>query len=118
MSTEAGAGEEGKTMGRDFIRYGELLSQIKERIRRAQVKAALSANAGMILMYWDIGRMIHERQQHEGWGAKVVPRLSQDIRNEFPEVKGFSKRNIGLSLLSEISCSQNNFATICGKNTS
>ena len=82
-------------MRQDLTRYGELLTQIKDRIRRAQVKATLSANAEMILMYWDIGRMIHERQQHEGWGTKVIPQLSLDIRNELPKVKGFSERNIG-----------------------
>jgi len=82
-------------MKQDLTRYGELLTQIKDRVRRAQVKATLSANAEMILMYWDIGRMIHERQQHEGWGTKVIPQLSLDIRNELPKVKGFSERNIG-----------------------
>ena len=81
-------------MNRDLAQYGELFTQIKVRIRRAQVKATLSANAEMILMYWDIGRMIHNRQQHEGWGAKVIPQLSQDIRNELPEIKGFSERNL------------------------
>jgi predicted nuclease of restriction endonuclease-like (RecB) superfamily len=81
-------------MGQDLTRYGELLTQIKDCIRRAQVKATLSANAEMILMYWDIGRMIHKRQQHEGWGAKVIPQLSRDIRNELPEIKGFSERNL------------------------
>ncbi len=82
-------------MSQDLTRYGELFTQIKARIRQAQVKATLSANAEMILMYWDIGRMIHERQEREGWGAKVIPQLSRDIRNELPEVKGFSERNIG-----------------------
>ncbi len=53
-------------MSQDLTQYGELLAQIKGRIRKAQVKATLSANAEMILMYWDIGWMIHERQQHEG----------------------------------------------------
>jgi hypothetical protein len=81
-------------MSQDLTRYGELLTQIKDCIRRAQVKATLSANAEMILMYWDISRMIHERQQHEGWGAKVIPQLSRDIRNELPEIKGFSERNL------------------------
>lgn len=81
-------------MKQDLIQYVKLLTQIKDRIRRAQVKATLSANAEMISMYWDIGRMIHERQQHEGWGAKVIPRLSLNIRNELPEVKGFSERNL------------------------
>lgn len=81
-------------MSRDLTQYGELFTQIKTRIRQAQVKATLSANAEMILMYWDIGRMLHNRQQHEGWGAKVIPQLSQDIRNELPEIKGFSERNL------------------------
>ena len=45
-------------------------------------------------MYWDIGRMIQERQDHEGWGTAVIPRLARDIRNELPEEKGFSERNI------------------------
>lgn len=78
-----------------LVLYGNLLSDIKTRIRQAQVKATLSANAEMIAMYWDVGRMIYERQQHEGWGTGVIPRLAKDIRNELPKVKGFSERNIG-----------------------
>ncbi len=74
--------------------YGNLLSEIKTRIRQAQVKATLSANSEMILMYWDIGRMIQERQDREGWGTAVIPRLARDIRNELPEEKGSSERNI------------------------
>ncbi|MBI4620191.1 MAG: hypothetical protein HY739_08530 [Desulfobacterales bacterium] len=77
-----------------LVLYGNLLSDIKTRIRQAQVKATLSANSEMILMYWDIGRMIQERQDHEGWGTAVIPRLARDIRNELPEEKGFSERNI------------------------
>ena len=75
--------------------YATLLSDIKTRIRTSQIRAALSANAEMIAMYWDIGRMIHQRQQKKGWGSAVIPRLSRDIRNELPEIKGFSERNIG-----------------------
>jgi len=75
--------------------YADLLGDIKARIRQGQIKAGLSANAEMILMYWDIGRMIRERQQEKGWGAGVIPRLAKDIRNDMPEVKGFSERNIG-----------------------
>jgi predicted nuclease of restriction endonuclease-like (RecB) superfamily len=75
--------------------YTELLKHIKSRIRTAQIKAVLSANAELIYMYWDIGKMIEERQQQEGWGTAVIPRLSKDIRNELPKVKGFSERNIG-----------------------
>ena len=78
--------------------YANLLSDIKLRIRQAQIKATLSANTEMILMYWDIGQMILARQKHEGWGAGIIPRLSRDLLNELPELKGFSKRNIGYML--------------------
>lgn len=76
--------------------YPCLLNDIKSRIRTAQIKATFSANREMILMYWDIGRMIAARQKKEGWGAAVIPRLARDIRNEMPELKGFSERNIKL----------------------
>lgn len=75
--------------------YAALLTDIKTRIRAAQVRATLGANAEMLAMYWDVGRMIEQRQKVEGWGAAVIPRLARDIRNELPEVKGFSERNIG-----------------------
>lgn len=81
-------------MTTDLTLYADLLGDIKARIRQAQVKATLAANAEMILMYWDIGRLITERQQREGWGAGVIPRLSRDLHNELPESKGFSERNI------------------------
>jgi len=81
-------------MKNDLQHYPDLLNTIKARIRQAQIKASISANAEMILMYWDIGRMIHERQQEKGWGTGVIPRLAKDIRNDMPEVKGFSERNI------------------------
>jgi predicted nuclease of restriction endonuclease-like (RecB) superfamily len=82
-------------MSNELAFYGELLGEIKGRIRQGQVKAALSVNTEMILLYWDVGKMIHARQQQEGWGTGVIPRLSRDIRNELPELKGFSERNIG-----------------------
>lgn len=82
-------------MPQKLVQYAELLSLIKQRIRQGQVRAVLSANAEMILTYWDIGRMILERQKQEGWGASIIPRLARDLRNELPEVKGFSERNIG-----------------------
>ena len=77
-----------------IVLYANLLSDIKTRIRRAQVKATLSANAEMIMMYCDIGSIIYKRQQQEGWGAGIIPRLSKDLHNELPDVKGFSERNI------------------------
>lgn len=75
--------------------YRDLLGDIKTRVRQGQRRAALSANSEMIHMYWDIGRMIAARQEKEGWGAGVIPRLAVDLKNELPEQKGFSERNIG-----------------------
>ena len=82
-------------MSTKLVHYAELLGLIKQRIRQGQTRAVFAANAEMVLTYWDIGRMILERQEQEGWGASVIPRLSRDIRNELPGVKGFSERNIG-----------------------
>ena len=75
--------------------YRDLLGEIKARVRQAQHRAALSANGEMIRMYWDIGRMIAARQVREGWGTGVIPRLTADLKNELPEQKGFSERNLG-----------------------
>ena len=83
-------------MKNQFTQYGELLNRIKARIRQGQTRAILSANVEMICTYWDIGRMICERQVTAGWGAGVLPRLSRDLHNELPEVKGFSVRNLKL----------------------
>lgn len=74
--------------------YPELLADLKSRIRSAQVRAALSVNRELVLLYWQIGRSILHRQGEEGWGAKVIDRLSVDLRREFPEMKGFSPRNL------------------------
>ena len=74
--------------------YRNLVGEIKTRVRAGQHRAALSANAELIAMYWDIGRMIAARQKTEGWGAGVIPRLAADLKNELPELKGFSERNI------------------------
>jgi predicted nuclease of restriction endonuclease-like (RecB) superfamily len=76
-------------------RYHDFLMQVKTRIQTSQVRAVLSVNAELIHLYWDIGWMIDKKQKEEGWGAAVIPKLSRDIRNELPEVKGFSERNIG-----------------------
>ncbi|MFZ7111890.1 MAG: PDDEXK nuclease domain-containing protein [Desulfatiglandales bacterium] len=67
---------------------------MKHRIQQAQTKAVLSANLEMLLLYWDVGRMIQKRQKEKGWGAGVIPRLSRDLRNELPEIKGYSERNL------------------------
>ena len=76
------------------VSYGELLEDLKVRIRAAQVKAVLSVNRELIALYWDIGRSIVERQRAEGWGKAIVERLSDDLGREFPGLEGFSARNI------------------------
>jgi predicted nuclease of restriction endonuclease-like (RecB) superfamily len=74
--------------------YAPFLGAVKDRIRAAQVKATLSANAELIQLYWDIGRAIAAMQEKEGWGTGVIPRLARDITNDMPEIKGFSERNL------------------------
>jgi len=74
--------------------YAELLQLLKERIRKAQIRASLSANRELVLLYWQIGRDIIVRQAAAGWGAKVIDRFAVDLRREFPEMKGFSSRNL------------------------
>jgi predicted nuclease of restriction endonuclease-like (RecB) superfamily len=74
--------------------YGAFLADLKTRIRRAQVKASLAANRGMIELYWDMGKSIVERQRREGWGKSVVRRLACDLQAAFPGVRGFSPLNV------------------------
>jgi predicted nuclease of restriction endonuclease-like (RecB) superfamily len=74
--------------------YTQWLKEVKERIRSAQQKAVLAANSEMILLYWQMGRDILERQVMQGWGTKVIDRLADDLRREFPGMKGFSSRNL------------------------
>src|SRR5262245_47671830 len=74
--------------------YAELLEDLKQRIRSAQVKAAVAVNRELLLLYWDIGREILQRQRQEGWGAKVIDRLGDELRRAFPAMKGLSPRNI------------------------
>lgn len=83
-----------KSAGDVPVNYGELLEDLKVRIRAAQVKAALSVNRELIALYWDIGRSIVERQRAESWGKAIVERLSDDLGREFPGLEGFSARNI------------------------
>ncbi len=74
--------------------YDEFLRDLKERIRNAQVRAGLAVNRELVLLYWQVGRDILIRQQQQGWGAKVIDRLAADLQRAFPEMKGFSSRNL------------------------
>jgi predicted nuclease of restriction endonuclease-like (RecB) superfamily len=74
--------------------YEDFLRALKERIRTAQVRAALAVNREIVMLYWQIGCDILSRQRQQGWGAKVIEKLSKDLRQEFPDMKGFSSRNL------------------------
>ena len=74
--------------------YAELLHDLKQKIRGAQFRASLAVNQELVLLYWRIGREILTRQERESWGAKVIDRLSADLKTAFPEMKGFSPRNL------------------------
>ncbi|MCW3096948.1 MAG: hypothetical protein JWL77_2566 [Chthonomonadaceae bacterium] len=74
--------------------YDAFIQELKERIRTAQVRAALAVNRELVLLYWQIGRDILRHQEQHGWGAKVIDRLAMDLRREFPDMRGFSPRNL------------------------
>jgi predicted nuclease of restriction endonuclease-like (RecB) superfamily len=70
------------------------LEEIKKRIRDSQFRANLSANSELIKLYWSIGKLILDKQQKEGWGTKIIDRMSNDLAYDFPGVSGFSVRNL------------------------
>jgi predicted nuclease of restriction endonuclease-like (RecB) superfamily len=76
------------------VEYASLLGDLKRRIRAAQLGAALSVNRELVLLYWSIGGDILTRQKEQGWGSKVIDRLAEDLRKAFPEMTGFSPRNL------------------------
>ena len=74
--------------------YPAFLAALKERILNARITAARAINHELVLLYWDIGRGIVEKQQTSGWGDGVVERLASDLRAEFPDMRGFSADNL------------------------
>ncbi len=74
--------------------YDRFLNDLKNRIRSARVRVALAINRELISLYWQIGTDILQRQKEEGWGTKVIERLATDLKQEFPNVGGFSSRNL------------------------
>ena len=74
--------------------YAELLGEIRQRIQTERLRTVMAANSAMVLLYWDVGRLILERQEREGWGAKVIDRLSTDLREAYPDMHGLSPRNL------------------------
>ncbi|RKY69954.1 MAG: DUF1016 domain-containing protein, partial [Candidatus Latescibacterota bacterium] len=74
--------------------YAAVLGELKKRIQSERLRVTLAANSAMVLLYWDIGKVILDRQEHQGWGTKVIDRLSHDLKTAFPDMSGFSPRNL------------------------
>ncbi len=74
--------------------YGALLTDVKAAVTAARTRASRVVNTELVTLYWRIGRLILERQQSEGWGTRVIDRLSVDLRSEFPGIRGFSARSL------------------------
>ena len=74
--------------------YLTFLNDIKQDIQNSRVKAALSINKELILLYWRIGKEVLQRKKEQGWGSEVVKALSQDLKHEYPDIKGFGERNL------------------------
>ena len=74
--------------------YEAVLNTLRDRIQSERLRVTLSANSAMVLLYWDIGKAILDRQRQQGWGAKVIDRLSVDLREAFHDMKGLSPRNL------------------------
>jgi predicted nuclease of restriction endonuclease-like (RecB) superfamily len=74
--------------------YPQFLAEIKARIAGARTRSVLAVNSELIALYWEIGHEILDREQREGWGARVIDRLAADLRCEFPDMTGFSRSNL------------------------
>lgn len=74
--------------------YKDFIEEIKENIKKQRYQIVCQANANMICLYWKIGKRIAQKQKEEGWGTKVIDRISFDLKKTFPDMKGFSTRNI------------------------
>ena len=74
--------------------YAAVLGELKKRIQSERLRVTLAANSAMVLLYWDIGKVILDRQEQQGWGTKVIDRLSHDLKTAFPDMSGFSPRNL------------------------
>ncbi|HEX8331143.1 MAG TPA: PDDEXK nuclease domain-containing protein [Segetibacter sp.] len=79
---------------KDVINYQQIVARLKQEVEAARMNAALTVNKQMLVLYWRIGKIILEQQESQGWGTKVVDRLAIDLRKAFPDMKGFSPRNL------------------------
>lgn len=78
-------------MSDDYLKF---IEDIKKEIKKQRISIVLNANSGMVCLYWSIGKAILKKQKEEGWGAKVIDRMAKDLKEEFPDMSGFSPRNI------------------------
>lgn len=76
--------------------YKEFITIIKSKIQISQIKASIKVNEELLRLYWDIASMIVEKQKDASWGDKFLENLGNDLKKEFPNMKGFSKRNLEL----------------------
>ncbi|MGH7953319.1 MAG: DUF1016 N-terminal domain-containing protein, partial [Limisphaerales bacterium] len=88
------SGQAGKPSAALPVGYAHLLTDLKARVRAAQLRAVVSVNRELILLYWDIGKTIVEAQKTKGYGKQVVERLAEDLHEAFPKMDGFSPRNV------------------------
>jgi len=88
------SGQAGKPPGALPAGYTALLADLKARVRAAQLRAVVSVNRELILLYWDIGKIIVVAQKTKGYGKQVVERLAADLQKEFPGTAGFSPQNV------------------------
>ncbi len=79
--------------------YKIWIQEVKQKIRSTQLKAAIAVNRELILFYWDLGNMLSEKIKTSNWGDKVLENVSKDLKDEFPEMKGFSVSNLKFSRL-------------------
>ncbi|HEY9312134.1 PDDEXK nuclease domain-containing protein [Williamsia sp.] len=74
--------------------YPRFLEQLKAQVSRSRIRASRVVNTELLVLYWDLGRAILERQRAHGWGTKVIDQLAKDLRTAFPEMRGLSRRNL------------------------
>jgi predicted nuclease of restriction endonuclease-like (RecB) superfamily len=74
--------------------YFNWINDLKSKIHAAQTKVALSVNSQLLELYWEIGKDITERQENTDWGSKFIEQTAIELKNEFPEIRGFSRRNL------------------------
>lgn len=76
------------------MNYNDFINQVKNEIKQSQSNAILSVNRELLLLYWKVGKRILDNINHSDWGSKIIPKLSKELKESFPDLKGFSERNL------------------------